>query len=302
MSESIWSHLFGWGVLFSWIVVGWAEAVLLGAVLAMIGIGYAVPANNSGSWFTGAAICFSAAALLFLLKVAEIAIVMNHPFWERAVFTLALFSAVGLATVEGVRGINRIRPVGLKAQATAPVVDANPDTPRKFSAENQSQQNNNEAHGTTDKVEARPQRHVTKDKAEAKPRNDRTEEHVPTADEIADALAKRLPAPGLAQTNSQAPLKQRVLKLSDDIIDFLRARRKVEPPYEPEREWRVFQEETMEIYKKRFAGQVINAFQDLEKAGVWTGNYDQIATMAVNPLVVEQLAVKMRAYALKLSE
>jgi hypothetical protein len=93
-----------------------------------------------------------------------------------------------------------------------------------------------------------------------------------------------------------------VLKLSDDIIDFLRARRKVEPPYEPEREWRVFQEETMEIYKKRFAGQVINAFQDLEKAGVWTGNYDQIATMAVNPLVVEQLAVKMRAYALKLSE
>jgi hypothetical protein len=140
------------------------------------------------------------------------------------------------------------------------------------------------------------------DKSEGKPQNDRTEEHVPTADEIADALAKRYPAPGPAQKYSQAPLKQRALKLSDDLIDFLRARRKVEPPYEPEREWRAFQEETIEIYKKRFAGEVINVFQDIEKAGVWTGNYDQEAAMAVNPLLIGELATKMRAYALKLPD
>jgi hypothetical protein len=111
MSESIWGHLFGWNVLFSWIVVAWAEGLLLGAVLAMIGIGYAVPTDSSGPWLTGAQICFSIAALLFLVKVAEIAIVTGHPFWERAIFTIALFSVVGLITVQGIRGINKIRPL-----------------------------------------------------------------------------------------------------------------------------------------------------------------------------------------------
>jgi hypothetical protein len=140
--------MFGWSVLFSWGVVAWTEAVLLGAILAMIGIGYTVQANNSGLWFTGAQICFSIAALLFLLKVAEIAVVMNHPFWERAVFTIVLFGVVGLVTTEGLRCIYKIRPV-FEAKAQSP-----PNSTNSASiTEDISARNNDKA---TAKVETAP--------------------------------------------------------------------------------------------------------------------------------------------------
>lgn len=76
----------------------------------MIGIGFAVPVANCWPWFLWAKICFSVAAMIFLVKVANIAIVMNHPFWERALFVFVLFGITGLLTTEVIRGIGGIQP------------------------------------------------------------------------------------------------------------------------------------------------------------------------------------------------
>lgn len=62
------------------------------------------------NWFLGAQVCFEIAALIFLIKVTEIAVVMSHPFLERALFTFLLFGIVGVISVEAVRSIGRLRP------------------------------------------------------------------------------------------------------------------------------------------------------------------------------------------------
>lgn len=117
---SIWSHFFGWKVLFGWSVVGWAQGILVTSVLALIAIGYSVPVNNSRPWFVGAQAVLAVAAILFLVKVIEIAVIMDHPFGERAMFTVALFGMVGLLTTEGIRGISKIRPKPETKEQTAP--------------------------------------------------------------------------------------------------------------------------------------------------------------------------------------
>lgn len=98
---SIWS-------LFTWTMVGWAEAVLLGAVLALVGIGFAVPVAQSSSWFAAAQACLVSAALIFLGKVAQVAITHDYTFLYRAGICALLFAVVGVLTVEGTRGLETL--------------------------------------------------------------------------------------------------------------------------------------------------------------------------------------------------
>jgi hypothetical protein len=125
---SIWSHFFGWDVLFGWNMIGWTEAILITGILALIAIGYAVPVNVNDRWFVTAQMCLAVAAMLFLVKIIEIAVITSHPFWERAIFTVALFGAVGLLTAEGIRGINSIRPLPKATNLVVPVPAQSPNT------------------------------------------------------------------------------------------------------------------------------------------------------------------------------
>lgn len=81
------------------------------------------------NWFLGAQVCFAFAALIFLIKVTEIAIVMNHPFLERALFTFLLFGIVGIIAVEAIRGIGKLptpSPIGAGSGATTLIPQSGP--------------------------------------------------------------------------------------------------------------------------------------------------------------------------------
>jgi hypothetical protein len=97
------------GSLFSWTTIGGAEVLLLTAVVALVGIGFGVPIAQSSSWFLAAQACFVTAAIVFLLKVAEVAITNDFTFLRRAVLCAVLFGVVGVVSVEAARALGSLR-------------------------------------------------------------------------------------------------------------------------------------------------------------------------------------------------
>lgn len=127
---SIWSHLFSWENLFSWTFLAWTEAILIGGVLAMIGIAASVGFDKESSrfWLNSANLCFALAAIIFLAKVTQVAVTTDHPRLERVLFALALFGVVGATMVEVIRGINGLGPLPVEHSAQASEVVSSPTT------------------------------------------------------------------------------------------------------------------------------------------------------------------------------
>src|SRR5713226_5984595 len=146
--------------IFDWLPFGLGVSIL-------IGTGFVLLADEFKA-FKAARVCFYLATAWIYGKALMWAYFTSDRFQVRGVVAFLVFGFVGMGLSEALRlTSHREQPPQPHEAVEGPNTPKKPEAPPS-SAENQSQQNNNEAHGTTAKHEAKPQRHGTDERTTTK--------------------------------------------------------------------------------------------------------------------------------------
>ena len=124
-SMQIWRELFSARNIFDWNFVGYAAALFIAGGTAMLEL----PSLFGPQTPLYAEVFFIVAAIIFLAKIVQIAVTINYPFWERAMFTFVISGLVGVGVVELIRAIEKNRPAAKSADAASAASSVTPPPP-----------------------------------------------------------------------------------------------------------------------------------------------------------------------------